>query len=761
MQSAWLPIGGIPRARLRGTPGAHPESLRSLWRVPLALTWSHVSFLRGRTARRARRWRLRRGEVPWRTQLRKTPTTSRSPEVFHEEAVLDGAAVELLRETEDFALVRTAGAGAEGWVQKQYLYQLAEVPQMNASDLEDADVLGPLVLTDATPTLSGWQGRPLARMQPLAEVVASVQWRCRLATEELGGATRAAPRFLRYSLQSPATPIVIGAYQARGAAAFRAVSPRLLSSMDVQGYLSVPQPSSDLLQDLVPPQLRPPERFCFALLGPGADSLLRRDVVIYGQCLLLLSGHLDVRLLPPGAEGLGAFQGQLGCAVSPLDLFAAEAQAREMYEAHLQEGDALLVPPGWWHQAKAGLDGAALAISPLLTPQLARSAEEEMRRLDVEDQMSPIGSSEQQPGDQKTGAKQGVYGDFEEFGRTLATLASMGHQVGVGAWPFLPHGEAPSGSCEACLRRLLEEYPGFAYSGAVLPMCEGRDLQRFIATGGFIAPAPRPLRPFAAADRLRRWLDLPLSSGLPTALEGDAPRVVWMFWAQGSELTGFRRLCVHTWRLQNPSWQVVILDKDSVWRYFERGTCELPACYEETSGSPAIGRLALGAPSALRGGLHGRRHHLPAALGGEWVWRKICSGPLEQGLGAWYVEWFGVEPGGREYVENWFLAARAGHPLVLAWRDLYVAGWADARTRHEYPLGPLFRDVDLSHITIAEHRDWLLMHVCFKKLIDEDAELRRIWSEQMLLLKADTGALAWMADVDADRPEEMRCGAGC
>ncbi|CAJ1458595.1 unnamed protein product [Effrenium voratum] len=38
------------------------------------------------------------------------------------EAVLDGAAVELLRETEDFALVRTAGAGAEGWVQKQSIF---------------------------------------------------------------------------------------------------------------------------------------------------------------------------------------------------------------------------------------------------------------------------------------------------------------------------------------------------------------------------------------------------------------------------------------------------------------------------------------------------------------------------------------------------------------------------------------------------------------------------------------------------------------
>ena len=47
------------------------------------------------------------------------------------------------------------------------------------------------------------------------------------------------------------------------------------------------------------------------------------------------------------------------------------------------------------------------------------------------------------------------------------------------------------------------------------------------------------------------------------------------------------------------------------------GPTERPISFASgASGSPAIGRLALGAPSALRGGLHGRRHHLPAALGG-------------------------------------------------------------------------------------------------------------------------------------------------
>ena len=45
--------------------------------------------------------------------------------------------------------------------------------------------------------------------------------------------------------------------------------------------------------------------------------------------------------------------------------------------------------------------------------------------------MSSIGSSEQQPGDQQTGAKQGVYGDFEETGRfgPVGTVALRSHST--------------------------------------------------------------------------------------------------------------------------------------------------------------------------------------------------------------------------------------------------------------------------------------------------------------------------------------------
>ncbi|CAK9053977.1 Glycosyltransferase afumC (Fumihopaside A biosynthesis cluster protein C) [Durusdinium trenchii] len=341
-------------------------------------------------------------------------------------------------------------------------------------------------------------------------------------------------------------------------------------------------------------------------------------------------------------------------------------------------------------------------------------------------------------------------------------LRLLGLQLRVGAWPFWP-ASTPDGSFQDRRRRALEEQPGFVYSGQALPadadLWSKDELQSFIATGGFIQPRRRRLRlprdavPRTAAPQLREWLEIPLDQGDLSIPSEDAPKVIWMYWAQGSkQLNGFRRLCVHTWQVQNPDWKIKILEKETVARFIEPS--ELPRCYEELPAAQQSDALRL-ALLAKYGGVYTDVATICLRPLEDWLWGSMSDGTLEQGLGAWYLACFGMEPGvSKEYVENWFLAARANHPLVLAWRDLYNTGWEGVRTRHDYPLQPLFRDVDLSHISIAEHRDWLLMHVCFKKLIDEDAGLRRIWAEEMTLLKADEGALAWMADVDADRPED-------
>ena len=64
----------------------------------------------------------------------------------------------------------------------------------------------------------------------------------------------------------------------------------------------------------------------------------------------------------------------------------------------------------------------------------------------------------------------------------------------------------------------------------------------------------------------------------------------------------------------------------------------------------------------------------------------------------------------QEFVENWVIAAKAEHPLILAWHALFNGYWnsktrADAFSMFLDPPGvpehPLFRDVDLSHLKLG------------------------------------------------------------
>merc|ERR1719160_2334524 len=54
-------------------------------------------------------------------------------------------------------------------------------------------------------------------------------------------------------------------------------------------------------------------------------------------------------------------------------------------------------------------------------------------------------------------------------------------------------------------------------------------------------------------------------------LPSDAmPCIIWAYWEQNpANLSPFRRLCVETWRLSNPGWQVVLLGSDTVWHYLD------------------------------------------------------------------------------------------------------------------------------------------------------------------------------------------------
>ncbi|CAE7020636.1 OCH1, partial [Symbiodinium sp. CCMP2456] len=433
------------------------------------------------------------------------------------------------------------------------------------------------------------------------------------------------------------------------------------------------------------------------------------------------------------AAALSAAAGLLGAAVAATDLFgeAKDLQGLELMEASLREGDVLILPPGWWHQTLCRVGPAALALTPFLTEATIPLSLAELSKHGFVTEAS------------------GKAAPADVLRACLSTVVRSG-QLGQGTWPFVL--SALSGEKEEAelpfqdrLWKLVKAQPAFASSGAVLPAdaksWSQESLRRFVASGGFLIPEGRTMEPSRRTTILSEWMAMPIPAQGVAKIEGEAPKVIWMYWAQGaSDLQGFRRLCVHTWIVQNPGWQVIVLDATSLKAYIEEA--DLPHCYEELPAAQQSDALRL-ALLQRYGGVYTDVATVCLRPLEEWIWSEITTGPQEQGLGAWYLACFGMDPGSsREYVENWFLAARRGHPLIRAWRELYVEGWKLARTRHDYPTSPLFRDVDLSHISIAEHRDWLLMHVCFKKLIDENEYLRRLWSEEITLLKADEGALA-------------------
>merc|ERR1719375_632251 len=114
----------------------------------------------------------------------------------------------------------------------------------------------------------------------------------------------------------------------------------------------------------------------------------------------------------------------------------------------------------------------------------------------------------------------------------------------------------------------------------------------------------------------------------------------------------------------------------------------------------------------------------------------ISSEHRPEGIGAFYFAAWGVEKHrSAEYVENWVMAARRGHPMIRAWKRVFNSYWSsktrvDAMSVFLDPVGvpehPLFWGVDLGHLQSygMDLRNYLVMHAAFKKLIDQDPEMR-------------------------------------
>lgn len=138
---------------------------------------------------------------------------------------------------------------------------------------------------------------------------------------------------------------------------------------------------------------------------------------------------------------------------------------------------------------------------------------------------------------------------------------------------------------------------------------------------------------------------------------------IWIYWSQGFDVAPWIvKQCVTSWKLKNPDWELIQLDDKNVFSYIDFNY--LPSNYN---------KLSLAHKSDLL------RLNLLIKYGGVWVdATTLCNVPLDN----WLYNYFNTdfpfmfrEPGVDRVISNWFIASRAGNPILINLRSNLVDYW--------------------------------------------------------------------------------------
>jgi len=209
-------------------------------------------------------------------------------------------------------------------------------------------------------------------------------------------------------------------------------------------------------------------------------------------------------------------------------------------------------------------------------------------------------------------------------------------------------------------------------------------------------------------------------------------RTIWMYWQQGYEAAPrLVKLCVDSWRVRNPGWEVLCLDGETVREYHDLSReLDLERPDIPVQKVSALTRLALL-----------ERH------GGVWADATVfCARPLDEWLPARMTEGFFAfqRPAPGRLMANWFMAAEPGNLLVRELRrellDLFRNNrftnqdtrFGSAVIRYLHPL--LRRRVAWTRywlsspvVKILKVYPYYIFHYAFNKIVHDDPACAKIW----------------------------------
>jgi hypothetical protein len=265
------------------------------------------------------------------------------------------------------------------------------------------------------------------------------------------------------------------------------------------------------------------------------------------------------------------------------------------------------------------------------------------------------------------------------------------------------------------------------------------DLDRGALALGAAPPGPRErlaLEPAFDPARHRQMVR-------GTRAAGRTEKTVWTFWDRGAErMSAFYRLNVDGWRhLLGPEWRVEVVnavdgDRQHARRFVEAG--DLPPTFDRLSPvtqSEAV-RLAL---LRRHGGVWMDASNILLRHVDDICWRSLADPGGEAVLGGFCNTGWGSDHLDRQdYFESWFIAATRDNPFVDFWHRVFVAYWSDRTVSEASWDHPLFERLDLSNFKRygKDFRNYLLAHIAFRRVVEHDPVMRRLWRHNMVLRDA-------------------------
>ena len=209
----------------------------------------------------------------------------------------------------------------------------------------------------------------------------------------------------------------------------------------------------------------------------------------------------------------------------------------------------------------------------------------------------------------------------------------------------------------------------------------------------------------------------------------NIPKKIWILWLQGIEdAPEVVQKCAQTWQLQNPGWEIHILDIHSLYDYFPHDFILETAL--ENAPPPAFSDIL--------------RIYLVAAHGGVWVdGTCFCTTPLDSWLPACTKSGFFAYPGHRKDtpISSWFLVSEKEGYIATRLKDATQHYW-NTCPQAQVQRKPFYNKLKtLLNRNEATARIWLIpwvlktikcrpyfwFHYLFSRLCRNDKHFRKLW----------------------------------